>query len=105
MAIVTKHTDSLHLIVIRPLSELNVGLANCDELVHEKGHGYSPEQWRSPFWPSDPVRRAADPGSARLYGMRDVLPEHRDWLRMFLEVDGVERTKIARERALRSTAI
>jgi transposase len=44
-------------------------------------------------------------GNAKLAGMCEPLYDHRDWLWTFLEVDGVEPTNNASERALRPAVI
>jgi transposase len=44
-------------------------------------------------------------GNARLYGMCRELYDHRDWLWTFLEVEGMEPTNNASERALRHAVI
>jgi len=60
-----------------------------------------------------PVRRAVDAlllrgaftGNARLVGMCESLYDHRDWLWTFVDVEGVEPTNNASERALRHAVI
>jgi transposase len=60
-----------------------------------------------------PIRREIDglllrgtfSGHERLVGMCDELCRHRDWLWTFLEVEGVEPTNNASERALRPAVI
>lgn len=49
--------------------------------------------------------RGACSGNARLMGMCDELWSHRDWLWTFLEVEGIEPTNNAGERALRHAVI
>ena len=49
--------------------------------------------------------RGACSGNARLTGMCDELWNHRDWLWTFVEIDGVEPTNNASERALRHAVI
>lgn len=49
--------------------------------------------------------RGAFSGNARLMGMCDELHRHRDWLWTFLDVEGVEPTNNASERALRPAVI
>jgi len=60
-----------------------------------------------------PIRREIDAlllrgrysGHARLTGMCEELHQHRDWLWTFLDVEGVEPTNNASERALRPAVI
>ena len=49
--------------------------------------------------------RGAYSGNARLYGMCDSLWKHRAWLWTFVDVEGVEPTNNASERALRHAVI
>jgi transposase len=49
--------------------------------------------------------RGAYSGNAKLVGMCDPLYDHRDWLWTFLDVEGVEPTNNASERALRPAVI
>lgn len=49
--------------------------------------------------------RGAFSGNARLIGMCEELYQHRDWLWTFLDVEGVEPTNNASERALRPAVI
>jgi transposase len=53
----------------------------------------------------DLLLRGVFSGNQRLYGMCEPLHKHRDWLWTFLDVEGIEPTNNASERALRPAVI